>query len=241
MIEHEPRQQCAPPIRTRPAGFPCHQHRAGDVVKAARRSTCIRLQRRFGGDAVGKIERSLQCRAQAVAECGRNRGRLVQPLAERCGQRAVRATLADGARHDIERVDVAGAFPEHADMSVADQPRIHPFLDVAVAAAHFHRAGGDRNVVAAGAEFQQRREDAQDVCGLRVAAIGAIHRVRREQEHRQRLLGRQHDLEKLAAQQRIFDDGLAERRRGCSRRPSLRSGSAASSRMPARRARAATG
>ncbi len=65
--------------------------------------------------------------------------------------------LADRAADDIKRVDVAGAFPEHADMRVADQPRVHPFLDVAVAAAHLHGAGRHRNVVAAGAEFQQRR------------------------------------------------------------------------------------
>ena len=50
--------------------------------------------------------------------------------------------------------------------------------------------------------------------GLLRAGIGAVHRAGGEQEHRQRLLGRHRDLQQLAAQQRIFDDGLAERLRG---------------------------
>ena len=53
------------------------------------------------------------------------------------------------------------------------------------------------------------------------ACIGAIQRVSREQEHRQRLLGRQRDLEQLAAEQGIIDDGVTKSH-GSARRPSPR-------------------
>ena len=40
--------------------------------------------------------------------------------------------------------------------------------------------------------------------------IGAVHRISGEQKHRERLLGRHGDLQELAAEQGIFDNGLAE-------------------------------
>ncbi len=95
-------------------------------------------------------------------------------------------------------------------MGIADQPRIHPFLDVTVAAAHFHGTGRHRNVVAAGAEFQQRREDSQHAFRALRAGIGAIHRIGAEQEDRERLFGGYRHLQKLAAEQGVFDDGLAK-------------------------------
>ena len=120
------------------------------------------------------------------------------------------AALADRARDDVERVDVAGALPEHADMGIADQPRIDPLLDVTVAAADFHGPGRDRNVVAAGAELEQRRQDPQHAFRPLRAGIGAIHRVGAEQKYRERLLGGHRHLQELAAEQGIFDHGLAE-------------------------------
>ena len=99
------------------------------------------------------MPRALQCCAQAVAERSGNRRGLVQQFAEGRGERAMRTAFPHGARDDIERIDVAGAFPEHADMGIAHQPRVDPFLDIAIAAAHLHCAGRDRNVVAAGAKF----------------------------------------------------------------------------------------
>ena len=68
---------------------------------------------------------------------------------------------ANGTCDDIERIDVAGAFPQQPDMCVAHQARVHPLLDVAVAAAHLHGPGRHRHVVAAGPEFEQRCQDAQ--------------------------------------------------------------------------------
>ena len=46
-------------------------------------------------------------------------------------------------------------------------------------------------------------------------AFGPAHRVGREGVHRQRLLGRQHDLHQLAAQQRVVADGRPKARRLC--------------------------
>ena len=118
--------------------------------------------------------------------------------------------LADGALHHVQRVDVGGALPDRADLCVAHQARGHPFLDVADAAADLEGGTGDRDVVAAGAELVDRCEDAQQVRGILVALVRAAHRVGREGVHRQRLLGRQHDLHELPAQQRIFRRGFAE-------------------------------
>ena len=83
----------------------------------------------------------------------------------------VRPRLADGTADHVERVDVAGALPQQADLGVADQAGVDPLLDVAVAAAHLHGAGGDRHVVAAGAELDERGEDAQHFGGLGRARI----------------------------------------------------------------------
>ena len=126
------------------------------MIEAAGHLSCTLFQRGLGGDALRDRERPVKRKAQAIAKSRRNQRGLIQQFPERDLKGAVGVALADRAGDDIERVDVAGTFPEHADMGVADQPRIHPFLDVAVAAAHFHGAGRYRNVVAAGAEFQQR-------------------------------------------------------------------------------------
>jgi len=111
------------------------------------------LARGIGRDAFGETQRAVEHLAQAIAERRRDRCGFIQQFQKCCLQCLVRAALADGAGDDVERVDVAGAFPEHADMGVTNQPRLHPFLDVAVAAADFHGTGRHRNVVAAGAEF----------------------------------------------------------------------------------------
>jgi len=51
---------------------------------------------------------------------------------------------------DVEGDHVGGAFPDRAEIAVAKQARVHPFLDIAVAAADVHglarhhaRAGGE--------------------------------------------------------------------------------------------------
>ena len=65
-------------------------------------------------------------------------------------------------------------------------------------------ATGD--VVAAGAELDERRQDAQRLGGLGRARVRLAHHGGRGHGHRQRLLGRHHELHQLAAQQRVLDD-----------------------------------
>ena len=60
------------------------------------------------------------------------------------------------------------------------------------------------------AQLQQWRQDPQQRCRIRVV-IGRRHDLGGKAEHRQSLLGRQHDLHELAAQQRVLRDRLAER------------------------------
>ena len=125
-------------------------------------------------------------------------------------ERAVGAMAADRALQRIDRHDIAGAFPDRAEMGVAQQPRGGEFLDVADAAAHLQRIAADFSGVAGGAEFQGRRQDAQQRRRVLAAGLGAVERVGGEKTHRQRLLGRKHDLHQLPPRQRQVDDALSE-------------------------------
>ncbi|WP_421446732.1 aminotransferase class III-fold pyridoxal phosphate-dependent enzyme, partial [Agrobacterium tumefaciens] len=63
-------------------------------------------------------------------------------------------------------------------MSVAQQPGITPFFDIAATAAHFHRVAGDLARIAARPKLDQRREDAgQRAIGPR--HIGRLQGLRR--------------------------------------------------------------
>ena len=84
------------------------------------------------------------------------------------------------------------------------------FLDVADAAAHLQRVAADFSRIARRAEFQGRRQNPQQRRRILAAGLGAIERVGGEKTHRQRLLGRQHDLHQLPPRQRQVDDALAE-------------------------------
>ncbi len=130
---------------------------------------------------------------------------------QRRAERLVRAHLCCRAANRIERVDIAGALPEHADLRVADQARIYPVLDIAVAAAHLHRAGRHAKVVAARAELEERSEDAQQMHRALIGVIGAVHHISRPRVHRERLLRRHHQLEQLTVHERHFDQSAAKR------------------------------
>ena len=106
------------------------------------------------------------------------------------GERRFGAMAADRALQRIDRDDVAGAFPDRAEMRVAQQPRGGEFLDVADAAAHLQRIAADLAGIAGGAEFQRRRQDAQQRRRVLAAGLGAVERIGGEEAHRQRLLGR---------------------------------------------------
>ena len=155
------------------------------------------------GAARGMAERALQLAGQAV--------RFVQQGRQHLAKHLLGAGLADGPADNVQRVDVGGAFPEHAEMSVPHEPGIDEGLDVAIAAPRLHRPGRDRDIVAAGAEFQQRRQQPHQGRRLLVAGFRAFQPVRGEQRHRKGLLGRHHQLEQLPAHQRLVGDDAAER------------------------------
>ena len=160
------------------------------------------LARKADG-AVGEI-------AQTIAPGLRHIGAVVEPGMQIGGKRGIGAMAADRALQRIERDDVAGAFPDRTEMGVAQQPRGGEFLDIADAAAHLQRVAADLAGIAGGAEFQGRRQDAQQRRGVLAAGLGAVERVGGEETHRQRLLGGQHDLHQLPPRQRQVDDALAE-------------------------------
>ena len=95
-------------------------------------------------------------------------------------------------------------------MRIAQQSGVGPFLDVAAAAAHFHRVAGNPPRIAARPELDQRREDACQRSGTGFAGVGAGQRARSLKDHGAGLLGRQHHLEQLTAHQGQLDQRLAE-------------------------------
>ncbi len=125
-------------------------------------------------------------------------------------QRRIGTVTTDRARQRIDRDDVAGAFPDRSEMGIAQQPRSGEFLDIADATAHLQGIAADFSCIARRAEFQGRRQDPQQRRRILAAGLRPIERICREKTHRQRLLGRQHDLHQLPARQRQVDDTLAE-------------------------------
>ena len=199
---HAPRRSGAP-------GLPGHGDRGGAVVQRRGHLPRLRLAAlAAAGHRRGAFGHLLQ-RTLEHRPGLRVQRRFGKQGAQVRGQRAQGVVAADGAQH-VERNDVAGAFPDRAQHRVAHAPRVAPFLDVAAAAAHFHRVGADLARVAAGAELDQRREDAHQRIGPRVARVGPAQRFRRLQHHRARLLGGQHQLEQLPAHQRHVTQPLAE-------------------------------
>ncbi len=100
-------------------------------------------------------------------------------------------------------------------MRIAHDARIAPFLDVAGAAAHFHRIARHAPRIAARAELDQRRQDPHAARGLLVAGFSLRQQQCDLHEHRARGLGRQQHLQQLALHQRHLDQlaakGLAMR------------------------------
>ena len=95
-------------------------------------------------------------------------------------------------------------------MRIPHEARVAPLFDVAGAATHFHRIAGHAARIAAGAELDQRRQDAHALGGLLVAGIGQRQQLRDLHEHRARLLRRQQHLQELALHQRHVDQLAAK-------------------------------
>ena len=123
------------------------------------------------------------------------------------------AFAPDCAQH-VLRDDIAGAFPNRAEVCIARQARIRPFFDVAGAAAHFHRVAGGAPRITAGAELEQWREDANALLRgellSRIASVGRLQCARGGKHDRTRRFGGQQNLAQLAAGERHFDQAFTE-------------------------------
>jgi hypothetical protein len=111
MFEDKPCIQRPAGVGLGPGGFPHHQDGAADVIERARHLPRALFQRGLGRDALGENQRPVQRKAQAIPESRRNERGFIKQFCEYGPQGPVGAALADCAGDDIERVDVAGAFP----------------------------------------------------------------------------------------------------------------------------------
>ena len=191
MFQHQPRKQRAARIGAGPGGLRGHQHGAGDVIERARRLPRVLFQRGSAATRSAKASaRSSVCRRRSRKAAGiaaASSSNFVSAAAMACARGSCRRR-AD----DVERVDVAGAFPEHADLGVAHQPRAAPIPRCSrcrrappCAWSPPECCRGRRGTCSSGVRM---RSSSRRPCR---AGIGAAHRVGGEQEHRQRLLGRQ--------------------------------------------------
>jgi len=139
--------------------------------------------------------------AQAVAPGLRHACRVVEPAC-RSAASALSAPWRPTARFQrIDRDDIAGTFPDRAEMGVTQQPRGCEFLDVADAAAHLQRIRrrpcarrGWRGISASGSGCATAPAA---VPGCRPRPLSSASAVRKT--HRQRLFGGEHDPSSIAA------------------------------------------
>jgi hypothetical protein len=69
------------------------------------------------------------------------------------GQCRLGAVAADRALQRVDRHDIAGAFPDRAEMGIAQQPRGDEFLDIPNAPAHLQRVAADLSGISASREI----------------------------------------------------------------------------------------
>ncbi|ATH41953.1 hypothetical protein BHR52_01310 [Bordetella pertussis] len=149
--------------------FPAQRGDGDDVVQGRgrlARQVVAFMGGRVRGQRIGAVEGARLRRRQL----GRARRAGGQQGLHMALQRRQGVGLADSAQY-VQRHDVAGAFPDRAEMRIAHQARLDPFFDIAAAAADLHRVAGHLARVAAGAELDQRREDARQR-RLALAAVG---------------------------------------------------------------------
>src|SRR5581483_12461399 len=95
------------------------------------------------GDFAGKADGAVDEAPQAVTPGLRHSAALIQPRMQISRERRLRAMASDRALERIERDDVAGAFPDRAEMRITQQPCGGELLDIASAAAHLHGIATD--------------------------------------------------------------------------------------------------
>jgi len=164
MIKHQPRQQqtaCIAAHLVDAAAFPGKRYRACNMIKQAGRTSRLGLVLGARRDLAREADRAIDKAAQPVAPGLRHMGTVVEPGMQVGGKRGFRTVAADRALHCVERDNVACAFPDRAEMRVAQQARGREFLDVADAAAHLQGVAADFSSIARGTEFQRRCQDTQ--------------------------------------------------------------------------------
>ncbi|MNG01828.1 hypothetical protein D3C84_848240 [compost metagenome] len=169
MVHHQQRQGQAAIVRCEALRLPGHEDRRGDVVERAASLAHLlvaALGGHFGHGRCCAVQQAAQERRERCGQLG-----LGEQLLQVALQGSQGILAGDGAG-DVQRDYVAGAFPDRAEVGVAHQARIAPLLDVPHAAAHLHGVASDPACVAAGAELDQRREDAHALLRLGIAAIG---------------------------------------------------------------------
>ena len=107
----------------------------------------------MAGDLAGEANRAIGKTAQTVAPSLRHIGAVVEPGVQIRRKCCLGAVAADRAPQRIQRDDIAGAFPDRAEMGVAQQPGSGELLDVTDAAAHLQGVAANLARVAGGAEF----------------------------------------------------------------------------------------
>ena len=109
--QNEAREQGAACVGAGAGAFPGKQDRAGDVVESGRGLAGQSFRLLDAATCSARCDGAVERIAEGVAEGRWQAVAFCQPAAQHRLQRVVCAGLADRAVDNIQRVDVAGAFP----------------------------------------------------------------------------------------------------------------------------------
>src|SRR6266404_6636664 len=125
MVDDHARQQQPPGIAAHlvdAAAFPSQRYRTGDMIQQAGGAPRVGLVFDPAGDVARKATGALGQIAQTIAPSLRHIGAVVEAGVQIGGESSVGTVAADRAFQRIDRDDIAGAFPDRAEMGVAQQP-----------------------------------------------------------------------------------------------------------------------
>ena len=215
MLHDEARHQQSAgvaPVAADAMAFPGQQDGRQDVIERARGEARVLLRVGVRGDALGVVDRAVAECGEAVAIDGGDALGFRQQPVQLGAQRALCLRPGDGAAHDVDRIDDAGALPQHGNEGIAQQAGVDPVLDDPVAAANLDGLGGRLHVVAVAAHLDDGRDDAQELRGGVRAFLAAAQDIGAVARRGKRLLGRNQNLQELPAHQGLAQRGLAEQR-----------------------------
>src|ERR1700690_3227872 len=99
-------------------GLPRQRDRACDMIKQAGGAPRVGLMVAAPGHLARKTDGAIGERAQAIAPSARNGGAVIEPGVQVGGKCCVGAMAANRPRERVDGDDVAGAFPDRAEMSI---------------------------------------------------------------------------------------------------------------------------